>query len=154
MRYTDEQLTIAVVDSTSYAQVIRKLGLAQAGGTQLHIKNRIRALCLDTSHFVGQAHGKGKRALNRLSTDSVLILGSPLDLKPKRELLKRCMIESGLEYKCSECGQLPIWNDEELVIEIDHVNGNHWDNRPENLRFLCPNCHSQQKTTNRSWRRS
>lgn len=147
-------LTMAVVESTSYAQVIKRLGLIQAGGTQTHIKNRVRALCLDTSHFIGQAHNKGKTANNKKTFKEILILGSSLDLKPKREQLHRAMIQCGIIYECLHCGIGPIWNGNVLTLEIDHINGNHWDNRLENLRFLCPNCHSQQKETSRSWRRS
>lgn len=147
-------LTLAVIESTSFAQVIRRLGLVQAGGTQAHIKNRVRDLCLDTSHFVGQAHNKGKIANNKKTFEQILILGSPVDLKTKREQLYRALIQCGVSYVCTGCGIGPTWNERVLTLEIDHINGNHWDNRLENLRFLCPNCHSQEKETNRSWRRS
>ena len=43
------------------------------------------------------------------------------------------------------CG-LSEWINGKLVLELDHINGDHTDNRIENLRFLCPNCHSQTET--------
>jgi len=49
------------------------------------------------------------------------------------------------EYKCSECG-ICNWNGKDIVLEIDHINGINSDNRVENLRYLCPNCHSQTST--------
>lgn len=52
-----------------------------------------------------------------------------------------------IEYKCShpKCG-ITDWNDEHLVLELDHISGKRNDNRKENLRWLCPNCHSQTPT--------
>ena len=51
-----------------------------------------------------------------------------------------------LEYKCAICGNLGVWNDQKLSLQLDHINGIHTDNRIDNLRFLCPNCHSQTDT--------
>lgn len=48
--------------------------------------------------------------------------------------------------KCLICGIPPVWNDEPLTFILDHINGNHDDNSPENLRFICPNCDSQLDT--------
>ena len=44
--------------------------------------------------------------------------------------------------QCS-CGNKGEWQDKKLTLDIDHINGNHRDHRLENLRFICPNCHSQ-----------
>lgn len=49
-------------------------------------------------------------------------------------------------YVCSKCNIEPMWDGEELMLEIDHINGVNNDNRIENLRWLCPNCHSQTST--------
>ena len=57
---SDEKLAEVVAESTSFAEVLRKLGLRQAGGTQFHYRSRINKLGIDTSHFLGQGHLKGK----------------------------------------------------------------------------------------------
>jgi Zn finger protein HypA/HybF involved in hydrogenase expression len=50
-----------------------------------------------------------------------------------------------VEYKCS-CCNISMWNNNPITLELDHINGNNQDHRLENLRLLCPNCHSQTPT--------
>lgn len=62
-------------------------------------------------------------------------------------MLKKLLFENGiLQNVCSICGQLPIHNGRDLVLQLDHINGIHNDNRINNLRILCPNCHTQTPT--------
>jgi len=63
-----------------------------------------------------------------------------------RTHLKGRLIRAGLlENRCAECG-LTEWRGRSLSIHLDHINGVRGDNRLENLRMLCPNCHSQTET--------
>lgn len=59
--------------------------------------------------------------------------------------IKQKFIEIIDDYKCSKCG-IEKWNNKEIILELDHINGINNDNRLENLRLLCPNCHSQTDT--------
>lgn len=59
--------------------------------------------------------------------------------------LKSFLIQEVGNY-CAECGQKPIWNELPLVLQLDHIDGNSDNNFPENLRLLCPNCHTQTST--------
>lgn len=64
----------------------------------------------------------------------------------KRAGIKRRLLKLGWEEACALCGQTPEWNGKPLTLQLDHINGRSNDNRTDNLRFLCPNCHAQTET--------
>lgn len=148
IKYTKELLQEAVKQSINYAGVLRVLDLKQAGGTQSHIASKIKEYKIDTSHFLGQASNRGQKFLHkRRKPDNILVLLPKGSLRERHVLLKRALLESNIEYKCDlDCGTSSTWNNKKIVLEIDHIDGNWLNNQIENLRFLCPNCHSQQDT--------
>jgi hypothetical protein len=142
--YTDEALAAAAAASNSIAATLRHLGVPVTGGQHAHLARRIRRAGIDTSHFTGQAHNRGsKRPRDPASVLVVLPEGSD---RPKTVTLRNAMIASGVPQVCAECNCGPEWRGAKLVLMIDHINGSWLDNRLENLRFLCPNCHSQTAT--------
>jgi len=148
-RYTRELLAPIVAESFSIAEVVRKLGLRQAGGNHTHISRRIRDLALDSSHFRGSAWNRGDRHIggpSKLSHADLLIERSEMARRTPAFRLRRALREIGRSFVCELCGLGNTWRDLPLRLEIDHANGRHNDNRPENLRLLCPNCHSQTET--------
>lgn len=146
-KYTKEKMEEAVAASISGAGVLRYLGLKQAGGTQAHILRVIRKYEIDTSHWKRQAHNRGKQSPTRKTADQILIVLPEGSNRPKVAQLRRAMQESGVKYIC-RCGIGNEWNGQPITLEVDHIDGDWLNNRLENLRFLCPNCHSQEATTN------
>lgn len=141
-KYTAELLAPIVASQTSLHGVLRSLGLKLSGGSQAAIKRLIQRYQLDTSHFLGQGHGKGRASPNRLPWQQVLVL-SDKDYRVTPSRLRRAMLESGIKDECAICSLGSEWNGVPLRLQIDHKDGNFQNNRRGNLRFLCPNCHSQ-----------
>lgn len=141
-KYNKELLSKLVEESQSVSEVMRKLGIKRTGGSHGYISKLIRKFEIDKSHFLGQgAHAGQKSNNNKKSWQEVLVDGCDKRNYPWR--LRRALLESGREYKCFKCGNDGTWKGEAIRLQIEHKNGNCFDNRKENLEFLCPNCHSQ-----------
>lgn len=148
MKYTKEKLEPIVLKSRAISEVLRNLGLKQSGGNHYHISNKIKKFEINTSHFLGQAWNRGKKSINKYTKkefiEKILILnGSGWH----SHTIKLKLFEFNIkERKCEKCRQTEIWFNTKLSLHLDHINGNHNDNRLENLKILCPNCHSQTST--------
>jgi predicted RNA-binding Zn-ribbon protein involved in translation (DUF1610 family) len=139
---SDEEFTTLVKESPSYSEILRKLGLAPKGGSSTDtLKRRIEELKLDVNHFTRAIPTPNSA---RYTMEEILVEDSTY--ANISCLKKRLINEKILEYKCAICGNLGEWNGQPLTLQLDHMNGKNNDHRKENLRFLCPNCHTQTDT--------
>ncbi|WP_445028787.1 HNH endonuclease signature motif containing protein [Streptomyces sp. SAS_270] len=135
------------------AGVLAGLGLSDSGSGRALVKRSIEAHGLSTTHFTGQGHFRGARSPHRKPAAEILVRLAPGCPRTKTILLRRALDDLGAPHVCDECGVGDTWQGRRLVLEIDHVNGDRLDNRRENLRYLCPSCHSQTSSfSNRSRR--
>lgn len=149
LKIKDEDVIKFAKESRSIAELGEKLGYPRCSGAAYRMLRLIfNRLQVDTSHFTGHGWNKGKNLLNstemryKYSKEEVFGENSPC----ARAQVKKLIIENNLlEYKCSECS-INEWRGVKVCLQLDHINGIRNDNRLENLRLLCPNCHSLTET--------
>lgn len=150
IKYTKELLEPLVKESKSVADVIRKLGLVDKGGNFKTIGQHLINFKLDMSHFTGQGWSKGLTYETsesvRKKIDKQRTLKLIKNIRIRSESLHRLVKETGKKYQCEECNNNGIWNNKFLKLHIDHKDGDNMNNEITNLRYLCPNCHSQTDT--------
>lgn len=141
MKCSDEELTEVVKSNVTIAGVLRQMGLSATSGNYRALKARIIELGLSLGHFVGYGCApKGSRTNRAKPVEEWLVDGSSIGSSS----LKKRLLKSGLLHNiCAVCKLEPTWNGQTLTLQLDHINGKHLDNRLENLRIICPNCHTQ-----------
>lgn len=132
----EEEFREIIASSNSLSECLRKIGLT-SGSSFERLNRRIKELNCSIEHF-------GATSPNAIYTlDEILVENSTYTNIYR--LKDRLIREKKLEYKCEGCG-ISDWKGKPLSLQLDHINGKHNDHRLENLRFLCPNCHSQTET--------
>ncbi|MFA6547809.1 MAG: HNH endonuclease signature motif containing protein [Candidatus Magasanikbacteria bacterium] len=144
-KWTEQQLREIVPTVTSVRQVLRELGLKEAGGNYAQIKKFLKEYKIDILHFTGVGWNIGmKMQINTAKPlKEILIKNSSYQ---SFKLKKRLFAEKIKKPYCELCGWAKLSIDGRVPLELDHINGDHSDNRIDNLRILCPNCHSLQLT--------
>ena len=148
-----ELLQAHVLESISIAQVLVKLNMPRAGRSHRELTRRLKQLGIDTSHFKGAGWARGEthttstaiaraRRRNTRTNEEVFVESSP---ESNGTRLVRRLLALGWTYRCSTCG-IDQWRGQPMVLHLDHINGVNNDNRLENLRLLCPNCHALTET--------
>ena len=143
--WTEVQLRQAAANVFSIRQVLKSIGLVEAGGNYAQIKKYLKEYKIETSHFKGKSWNKGLRGLFRRSTPLKQILVKGSDYQSFK-LKKRLFAEKIKTAACELCGWAKATLTGRVPLELDHINGDRYDNRLINLRVLCPNCHSLQST--------
>ena len=141
---TDEQFVELIKNSTNISEVLFKLGYSVKGNSWgfSQVRRRMDDLNINMSEFKGKSTVAERNKQTSLTAEMLF----KENCKHNRNCLRRFIIKNNiLPYKCAICGALE-WNGKTLSLELDHINGINDDNRLENLRFLCPNCHSQTTT--------
>lgn len=138
----EESFRDIIAKSVNVTDALRKLGYLnpRAGRSRATLMNRIDELSIDISHF----DEKNKRfPINAMSIKEMFAKNTNRNNQHLKTIIKRHNL---IDYKCECCGNEGKWMGTELSLHLDHINGEHSDNTIENLRFLCPNCHSQTDT--------
>lgn len=139
VRYLKENFAPIVAESYSYAEICRKIGLADKGSNIGTVKKYIELYQLDITHFKGQKWNKG---ISHEELTALIPLENILkkNTNYKSDSLKKRLIKNGTkENKCELCGI----SGEEVILELHHIDGDHYNNTLDNLQILCPNCHSK-----------
>lgn len=144
-KYNESQLREAFMTAGCWSDIYRSLGVTVCDHNKKGIINLADHYNIDVPTFTKEelsvTYRRGKKGW------------SPVDIfcensKYARPNLRAAVLKYNIIplYCCSKCELGSEWDNEPLSLELDHINGMHNDNRIENLRWLCPNCHSQTKT--------
>lgn len=134
-----EDLLNLVSKSSSYKEILNHFGLENKGNNFKTLRQRMSEDSIDFSHFKSRKEYL-KEYQKAVPLESLLVEKCSFN----RTHLKNKLLKSRLlRNECYICGQLPVWNNKPLSLQLDHINGISDDNRIENLRILCPHCHSQ-----------
>ena len=142
-KISNEQLAELVSQCKNVMEVCHRIsGHTVAKSTHSYWCKRIKSAGISTAHF--------KRSSPKVQTPrsvtAILSDHTGATYRTPAKDLRWALQQIGRPYVCEKCGQEPWWQGEPLVLQVDHKNGNNKDDRPENLRFLCANCHSQTST--------
>jgi len=144
-KYSIEDLKTAVEQSLSINETLKRLKIS-GGGNYATIKRMIAKIGINTAHFKRVSWSKGKCGLKSKTTTPLINLLCLSDrYYQSNKLRKRLLKEGVFNHICFSCHHSE-WMDGPIPLELDHINGNNMDNRIENLRLLCPNCHALTPT--------
>ena len=138
-KYTKEKLQAIVPQCKSMADVCRYFEVKPATGTQTHLSNKVKEWKIDISHFTGQAWNRGQSHPKK----DALVYCFKGSTEGSHRLKTKLIRDGYKQAKCESCG-IDKWLGEDVVLELDHKDSDHFNNELSNLQILCPNCHALQ----------
>jgi 5-methylcytosine-specific restriction endonuclease McrA len=138
--YTKNTIENIVKESWSKAECLRKLNLRPAGGNYKVLDHKLKEFGINIDHFTGQGYRKGYSipVVQKKTLTECLVENS----KYQSYKLKLRLLKEGVKKHQCECCLQTMWSGVKIPLELDHINGITSDNRLENLRIICPNCHA------------
>ena len=143
--WSAKELARAVEESYSIAAVLSRLSCTVSGTNYRWVHRLVAKYEIDTSHFLGEAWLRGKHHSFSARRPIAEILVENSSYHTLAHLKRRLLREGFIANACARCG-ISRWMGQPLALQLDHVNGIGDDHRLENIRLLCPNCHSQTDT--------
>nr|WP_244320141.1 MULTISPECIES: HNH endonuclease signature motif containing protein [Streptomyces] len=140
------ELRAAVAESISIAGTLRRLQRPDTWIQRALLQRWIAEAGISTAHFLGQAHQRGTTHSDRSKSAEEILVKHDGRRRTRTRLLRRALREVGIPQQCAECGIGSEWLGDPMTLEVDHIDGNWSDDRQENLRLLCPNCHATTST--------
>jgi Zn finger protein HypA/HybF involved in hydrogenase expression len=140
--WSEERLRAAILISECKSDVLRNLGISTKSGNFQTLERYLKKYNINPENLVYD-YKRGNKWSETKTDNEIFCENSSVS---KNTLKNRILKNDLLEYKCQECGIKNEWNGKKIQLQLDHKNGKNDDNRIENLRYLCPNCHSQTET--------
>ena len=138
-KYTKEELEEIIKQSSSLTEFIKNIGYDS-------ISSNTYKIVRQKLDFFNIPYSRIKQNDDKISRtpENIFIKNSTAS----QATVRRWYIKGNdSEYKCSICGQEPIWQGKDLTLILDHIDGDNHNSVLENLRWVCPNCNQQLPTT-------
>lgn len=140
--FTKEELAEIVKNASNQKEALRAMGYTGAGASYKLLKDRCKKYNISMEHFAQDYHSKAT-----MITETDLCKNS---IRSTTNIKKFILRHNIIEYKCACCGNTGEWQGKKLTLQLDHIDGDNQNHTKENLRFMCPNCHSQTETWGRN----